>query len=64
MFADKATIFLVSKFIFAKLMETLIIVAFRAFIWYNFLHKASYFLCFVFLAETLCHRKLDASIFI
>lgn len=36
MFADKATIFLVSKFIFAKLMETLIIVAFRAFIWYNF----------------------------
>lgn len=64
MFTDKAAIFLVSKFILAKLMETLIIVAFRAFIWYNFLHEASSFLCFVFLAETLYHRNLDASIFI
>ena len=51
----KATILLVSKFIFAKLMKVLIIVAFRAFYVYNFLHEASSFQCCVFFAETLYH---------
>lgn len=51
----KATIFLVSEFILAKLMKVLIIVAFRAFYRYNFLHEASSFQLGVFLAETLYH---------
>lgn len=36
----RQTIFLVSKFIFAKLMEVVIVVALRAFYGYNFLYKA------------------------
>jgi len=42
-FANKATILLVTKFVFAKLVKVVIIVAFWAFYGYNFLHEASSF---------------------
>lgn len=51
----KATIFLITEFIFAEFMKVLIIVAFWAFYVYNILHEALSFQLDVFLAETLYH---------